>query len=163
MSVLIPVIINLYENMKIEGVTTVEDYLTALPDDRREIIQTVRKIILANLPEGYVETFGFGMIAYVIPLKHYPNTYNKQPLMLAALASQKNNCSLYLMTVYGEPKIEKWFKEEFEKSGKRLKMGKSCVHFNKIDDLPLDLIAKVIAKVSIEAYISRYEQAKRKA
>jgi len=148
--------------MKIDGVNTIEDYLNSIPEERREPIKTVRNIILDHLPEGYEEMFGFGMIIYVIPLKRYPATYNKQPLMLAALASQKNYMTLYLMTVYGHKETEKWFKEEYKKSGKKLDMGKSCLHFKKIDDLPLDLISKVIARVPVERYIKFYEMSRRK-
>jgi hypothetical protein len=146
--------------MKIEGVNTVKEYLEAIPEDRKEAIKTVRKIILDNLPDGYEECFAYGMIGYVIPLKRYPVTYNKLPLMLAALASQKNYMSFYLMTVYGDKATEEWFKEEFRKSGKKVDIGKSCLHFKKLDDLPLDVIAKVISRASVEKYIEKYELAR---
>jgi hypothetical protein len=146
--------------MKIEGVTTVEDYLNSIPEDRKEPVRAVRKIILDNLPEGYEECFAYGMIGYVIPLKRYPVTYNKQPLMMAALASQKNYMSLYLMTVYGDKSTGEWFAGEFKKQGKKLDKGKSCIHFKKLDDLPLDVIAKAIARVPVEKYIEKYELAR---
>tara|TARA_B100000315_G_scaffold259111_1_gene313687 strand:+ start:2260 stop:2532 length:273 start_codon:yes stop_codon:yes gene_type:complete len=82
---------------------TVEEYMSELPEDRRQIISEVRKLILENIPEGYVETMNWGMISYEIPLEHYPETYNKQPLGLAALASQKNHMALYMMCVYMNP------------------------------------------------------------
>jgi hypothetical protein len=148
--------------MRIEGVTTVKEYLDAIPEERKEPVKAARKLILANLPEGFVEVFAYGMIVYVIPLSRYPDTYNKQPLMLAALASQKNYMSLYLMNVYGDKATEEWFKEEFRKSGKKLDMGKSCVNFKKLDDLPLELIGEVIARVTVEKYITTYEMSRRK-
>jgi hypothetical protein len=148
--------------MKIEGVKTVEGYLAAIPEERKEPMNAIRNLIRANLPEGYEECFGYGMIAYVIPLKRYPVTYNKQPLMLAALASQKNFMSLYLMNVYGDKDTEEWFKDEYKKSGKKLDIGKSCLHFKKLDDLPLELIGKVIARVSVDDYILKYESVRRK-
>jgi hypothetical protein len=140
---------------------TVQEYLDTLPPDRREAISRVREAILKNLPKGYVELMNWGMINYVIPLERYPNTYNKQPLSMAALASQKNHMTVYLMTVYGDKETEKWFRESYKASGKKLDMGKSCVHFKKLDDLPLDLIGEAIRRCSVEKYIQRYEQARR--
>ncbi len=147
---------------------TVKEYLAELPPDRRKEIETVRTVILANLPKGYEECMSYGMIGYVIPLSRYPETYNKQPLAIAALAAQKNYMSVYLMCVYGEKQYMDWFKKSFEASGKKLDMGKSCVRFKKSDDLPLDVIGEAIAKVSVENYIKFYEkvqnqQAARKA
>lgn len=139
---------------------SVAEYLASLPDDRRKEIEAVRDIILRNLPKGFVEAVGFGMLNYVIPLERYPKTYNKQPLMLAALASQKNYMSVHLMTVYGDPKTETWFRESFTKAGKKLDMGKSCVRFKSADDLPLDIIGQAIARVSLEEHIQRYERSR---
>ena len=99
----------------------------------------------------------FGMISYVIPLERYPVTYNKQPLMYASLASQKNYMSLYLMNIYGNPQAQQWFREEYQASGKRLDMGKSCVRFKKLEDLPVDLIGKAIARGSVCDFIKLYE------
>ncbi len=96
---------------------TVKEYLAELPPDRRKEIETVRKVILANLPKGYEECMSYGMIGYVIPLSRYPETYNKQPLAIAALASQKNYMSLYLMCVYGDPSITRLVYQELQ--GKR--------------------------------------------
>ena len=141
---------------------TVEEYLAELPPDRREAINAVRKVILDNLPTGYEEMMQFGMISYVIPLERYPVTYNKQPLQYAALASQKHYMSVYLMNVYGDPDSEQWFVEQYRASGKKLDMGKSCVRFKKLDDLPLDLIGRAIARTPVEAYIEVYEAARGK-
>ena len=122
----------------------------------------MRKVILDNLPTGYEEMMQFGMISYVIPLERYPVTYNKQPLQYAALASQKHYMSVYLMNVYGDPDSEQWFVEQYRASGKKLDMGKSCVRFKKLDDLPLDLIGRAIARTPVEAYIEVYEAARGK-
>ncbi len=140
---------------------TVDEYLAELPPDRREAIAAVRKVILDNLPQGYEETMYFGMIGYVIPLARYPVTYNKQPLGYAALASQKNYMSLYLMNVYGESETEQWFRDEYKASGKKLNMGKSCVRFKTLNDLPLDLIARAIAATTVEGFIELYEASRR--
>lgn len=142
--------------------TTIDKYLKDMPPERRDAISAVRQVILKNLPKGYAESFIWGMIGYGIPLERYPHTYNKQPLSLAALASQKNYMSLYLMCVYGDQEFEKWFKERYKASGKKLDMGKSCVRFKKLDDLPLDVIAETIRQVSVEKYIEQYEKARKK-
>ena len=141
---------------------TVEEYLAELAPNRREAINAVRKVILDNLPAGYEEVMQFGMIGYVIPLERYPVTYNKQALQYAALASQKHYMSVYLMNVYGDPDAEQWFAEQYRASGKKLDMGKSCVRFKKLDDLPLDLIGRAIARTPVDEYIAVYEAARGK-
>jgi len=143
------------------AVTTVDDYLKSLPEARRSAISAVRKIILANLPKGYAECMQCGMIAYVVPHELYPAGYHcdpRQPLQYAALASQKNHMALHLMTVYGDPETEQWFRTACAAAGKKLDMGKSCVRFKKPDDLPLDVIAQVISRVPAKAYIARIER-----
>jgi uncharacterized protein YdhG (YjbR/CyaY superfamily) len=142
--------------------TTVDEYLAEQSPDRRLALEAIRRVILENLPRGYVETMQYGMIGYVVPLEKYPVTYNKQPLGVAALASQKNYLSLYLMNVYGDPETERWFVEEYQASGKKLDMGKSCVRFKKLEDLPLDLIGRAIARTSVDEFIGMYEAARRK-
>jgi uncharacterized protein YdhG (YjbR/CyaY superfamily) len=134
---------------------SVEEYLAELPEDRRRAISRVREVILANLPQGFEETMQYGMPSYIVPFERYPTTYNGQPLAVASLASQKNYMSLYLMSVYGER--DQQFREEYERTGKRLDMGKSCVRFRSVDDLPLDLIARTIAATSVDDFIRTYE------
>ena len=141
---------------------TVSEYLNDLPPERKKALSAVRKMIKANLPKGYEEKMNWGMITYQIPLKKYPETYNGQPLMYAALASQKNHMAVYLMSIYSDGKLKEWFEKEFSKAGKKLNMGKSCVRFKKIDDIPLDLIGKAISKVSVEKYIEYYEKSRKK-
>ena len=104
----------------------------------------------------------FGMIGYVIPLERYPVTYNKQALQYAALASQKHYMSVYLMSVYSDSDSEQWFAEQYRASGKKLDMGKSCVRFKKLADLPLDLIGRAIARTPVDEYIEVYEAARGK-
>ena len=139
---------------------TVEQYLGELPDDRRDAIAEVRQAILDNLPEGIVETMNWGMIAYEVPLETFPDTYNKKPLMYAALASQKNHMAVYLTTVYGNPELEDWFRERYAESGKKLDMGKSCVRFKKIDQLPVDLIGETIGKTTLDEFLAMYRSAR---
>jgi hypothetical protein len=141
---------------------TVKEYLDGLPADRRKEIAKVRSVVRKNLPKGYREAMGFGMIGYAIPLERYPDTYNKQPLGYAALAAQKNFNTLYLLGVYADPKQRKRLEEAFEKSGKKMDMGKSCLHFRKADDLPLEAIGKLIASTPPEKMIAMYEKARPK-
>jgi hypothetical protein len=136
---------------------TVEEYLQELPEDRREVVSTVRDVILRNLPDGYSETMAWGMISYGIPLERYPTTYNGQPLGYAALAAQKNSYSLYLLGVYMDPEQEEALREAFRREGKKLDMGKSCIRFRKPADLPLDAIGELIAASTPEQFIARYE------
>jgi hypothetical protein len=141
---------------------TINQYLAELPADRLSVIKTVRKVVLNNLQEGYKETMQYGMISYVIPIEIYPNTYNRKPLVIVGLSSQKNYLSLYLMNIYGDKKEEEWFKKEYEKSEKKLNMGKSCVRFKKVEDLPLDLIGKAVARITIKEFIELYEKARKR-
>ena len=142
---------------------SVVQYLRMLPEDRKAAIDVVRNAILKNLPTGYEETFQHGMISYVIPLSTYPITYNKMPLVFAALASQKNYMSLHLMSIYGSADDAEWFTARYHASGKKLNMGKACVRFKKLDDLPIDLIGEAIARTPVSAFIQLYESAKRKS
>lgn len=141
---------------------TVDEYLEELPPERRAIVASVRDLVRRNLPEGYRETMSWGMISYELPLERYPNTYNKQPLGYAALAAQKNNYTLYLNCVYQNDKQRKWLEREFQKAGKKLDMGKSCLHFKRLEDLPLDVIAQAIASTPPDQYIEQYEASRKK-
>ncbi|HEY8199670.1 MAG TPA: DUF1801 domain-containing protein [Candidatus Limnocylindrales bacterium] len=136
---------------------TPDAYLASLPPERRQALAALRDVIRANLPAGYEEGMQYGMIGYYVPLERFPDTYNGQPLGLAAMASQKGYMSLYLNTVYGDPETDLWFRERYAASGKKLDMGKSCVRFRKLDDLPLDLVAETIARTPVDRYIERYE------
>jgi hypothetical protein len=141
---------------------TVSEYLKELPDDRRAAISAVRKVILDNLPVGIQERMSYGMIGYVVPHSVYPAGYHvnpDQPLPFANLASQKNTMALYLMTIYGP--LGDWFRAEWKKTGKKLDMGKGCIRFRKLDDLPLELIGRTIARVPVEDYIAYCEGATR--
>lgn len=140
--------------------TTVDEYLDSLPDDRRKVISEVREVILANLPDGYEEVMNWGMITYQVPLETYPDSYNKKPLMYAALASQKNHMAVYLTGVYTSDGGRGAFEEEYRATGKRLDMGKSCVRFRKLDDLPLDVIGRAVADHSVDSFIELVETAR---
>jgi hypothetical protein len=142
---------------------TVSEYLAALPADRRAAISAVRKTINDNLPKGYEEGIQFGMIGWYIPLSKFPEGYGgkgKVPLPLVSLASQKSGMVLHFIGLYMNPNLSAWFTTEYKKSGKKLDMGKGCVHFNKLDDLPLDVIGRTIARVPVEEHIAIYEAAR---
>jgi uncharacterized protein YdhG (YjbR/CyaY superfamily) len=136
---------------------TVTEYIARLPEERRAAIREVRGTILANLPEGYEEAMEWGMITYQVPLARYPDTYNGRPLMYAALASQKRHMAVYLTAVYADEEARDEFLEAYRASGKKLDMGKSCVRFTKLENLPLDLIGKVIRAYPVDDYIGIYE------
>lgn len=139
---------------------TVEEYLAELPEDRRAVVSAVRDVVRRNLPAGYRESMQYGMIGWAVPLEDYPDTYNGQPLGYAALAAQKNYYALYVMTPYMDPAQEQWLRDEFKKAGKKLDMGKSCIRFKKLEDLPLDVIGRLIASTPPKEYIARYEAAR---
>ncbi|MBC8279470.1 MAG: DUF1801 domain-containing protein [Chloroflexi bacterium] len=144
------------------GQQTVDDYLRSLSQDRKSAISNVRDKILHSLPAGYEETIQHGMISYVIPLETYPVTYNNKPLVFAALASQKNYMTVHLMNIYGNREDEAWFMERYKATGMKINMGKGCVRFKKIDDLPVELIGEAIARTPVDAFIQMYESIKGK-
>ena len=134
----------------------------SLPGDRREAIAAVRAAILEHLPEGYEEGIQYGMIGWYIPLERYPETYNRQPLSVAGLASQKSYMSLYLNCVYSDSDEKEWFEQRWAETGKKLDMGKRCVRFKNLEDLPLDVVGEAIARVPPEDFIASYERSRRK-
>ena len=140
---------------------TVAQYLSELPAERRSEIEKVRDLINDALPAGYQEAIGYGMIGWSVPLDHYPDTYNGQPLAYAGLAAQKSYNSLYLNCVYASKERAERFKAAFAAAGKKLDMGKSCIRFKMADDLALDIIAAEIASTSPDEFIGIYEEARR--
>jgi hypothetical protein len=139
---------------------TVAEYLKGLPTDRREAIEAVRKVVLANLPKGYEECMNYGMIGYVVPHSIYPAGYHCDPskaLPVAGLASQKGHMSLYHMCVYGNSKMQTWVRDQWKAAGKKLDMGKSCIRFKSLDDLPLEAVGKLFARVSVKKYVALHE------
>lgn len=148
--------------MVISKAKTVKEYLDELPADRRKEIARVRSVVKKNLPKGFRETINWGMISYEIPLERYPDTYNKQPLGTAGIAAQKNYNTIYLLGAYSDPKRRKSLEDAFKKSGKKMDMGKSCLHFQSADDLPLDTIGEIIAGMPPDRLIEMYEAWRRK-
>jgi hypothetical protein len=139
---------------------TVDAYLAELPEERREAVAAVRSVILEHLPPGFEEGMQYGMIGYLIPLERYPDTYNGRPLAVAGLASQKRHLSLYLMGVYRDAAEGEWFRERWAATGKRLDMGKSCVRFREVEDVPLDVVGEAIARTSVDDFIALYERSR---
>ena len=140
---------------------TVQQYLASLPADRRAAIEAVRAVILDNLDrEGFEEGMQYGMIGYYVPHRVFPAGYHcnpSEPLPYAGIASQKQSMSIYLMAVYSEPQHEQWLRAAWAKTGKKLDMGKSCIRFKRIEDIPLAVIGEAIRRVPAKAYIARYE------
>jgi len=145
----------------ISKAATPEQYLKDLPADRKEPVMKLRETVLKNLPKGFKEVMGYGMLGYVVPHEIYPQGYHcdpKQPLPFANIASQKNFIAFYHMGLYMDPKLLKWFTEEYPKqSTAKLDMGKSCIRFKKAEHIPYKLIGDLIKKISVDDWIKIYE------
>ena len=140
---------------------SVEEYLAALPEDRREAITAIREVILKNLPKGYEEGMQWGMPSYFVPLSAYPSGYNCQPdqsLPFVGLASQKNHMAFFGFCIYMDEALKNRFVEDWKKTGKKLDMGKSCVRFKKLEDVPLKVIGDAVKRVPMKKYIKQYEE-----
>jgi len=142
--------------------TTVASYMKDLPEERVAAVKKLRKTIKDNLPDGFKEVINYGMPAYVVPHKTYPDGYHcdpKLPLPFLAFASQKNFVALYHMGIYADPKLLAWFEKQWPKHVKtKLDMGKSCIRFKKVEAIPFELIGELCAKMSPEAWIKLYEK-----
>lgn len=138
-----------------------DEYLAMLPEDRAAAIAKLRKVIKKNLPKGFKEGVGYGMMGYSVPHSIYPAGYHcnpAQPLPFIGIASQKNFIAVYHMGVYADPKLLKWFIDEFPNHCKRkLDMGKSCIRFKYMDDIPYDLIGELASKMTVAEWINIYE------
>jgi hypothetical protein len=141
--------------------TTPDEYILEIPAERQILFQKLRKTILENLPEGFQEEMSYGMIGYLVPKTIYPAGYHcnpKLPLPFLAIASQKNFVAIYHMGIYLEPALHEWFVAEFPKhSKKKLDLGKSCLRFAKMEDIPFDFIGELVAKMSVARWIELYE------
>lgn len=142
--------------------TTVQEYLDELPEERRTVVAAVRDVIVRNLPPGYEEVIRWGMISYEIPLSHYPKTYNGQPLPYLSLAAQKNYYALYISSAALPGARAAVLRAAFEAAGKKLDMGKACLRFKRLDDVPWDEIGDVVAGTPPDAYIADYEAARQR-
>ena len=142
--------------------TTVAGLLAALPPDRARELAAVRAAVAAHLPRGYEEVVVNGMIAWQVPRARYADTYNGQPLWLAALAAPKSYNTFHLMPVYHSPQLLKQLTADFERAGKKLDIGKACIHFRRADDLALDAIGRVLAAMPVDKWIGIAEAARRR-
>ena len=145
---------------------TPEDYIDQVPQERQDTLKTLRKVIKTNLPKGFEEAIQYGMIGYVVPHSIYPDGYHcdpKTPLPFMSFASQKNSINLYHSGIYAKKEIHDWFVNEYPKhSSRKLDMGKSCIRFKKIDEIPFDLIAELCKKLTVDEWINIYESAIKK-
>lgn len=142
--------------------TTAEDYIATLPEDRKKAMTELRTVILKNLPKGFKEVMNYGMLGYVVPHSIYPSGYHcdpKQPLPFLSIASQKNFVAIYHMGVSAEKNLLDWFTNEYGKQSKvKLDMGKSCIRFKKIDQIPFKLIGELASKMTPQEWITVYER-----
>jgi uncharacterized protein YdhG (YjbR/CyaY superfamily) len=138
-----------------------EEYIAQLPEERKEVMQKLREVILKNLPKGFKEIMNYGMIGYVVPHEIYPKGYHcdsKLPLPFMNIASQKNFVALYHMGIYADENLLMWFQENYSKHCKtKLDMGKSCIRFKKMDHIPYELIGELCQKMTVQEWISSYE------
>ena len=140
--------------------TTVEQYLKELPEDRRAALSAIRSMILKNLDKDFEEGMQYGMIGYFVPHRIFPDGYHcdpRQPLPFVSVASQKNHMAVYLMCIYMD-KSEEQFRKAWQKTGKKLDMGKSCIRFKKLEDVALDVIADVIRNITAKGFVARYQE-----
>ena len=146
--------------------TTVEEYLAALPDERKEAMTKLRDTARKNLPKGFEEQMSYGMLGYVVPHSLYPKGYHctpELPLPFFSIASQKNSVNIYHMMVYADKSLHDWFASEYPKYSKsKLDMGKSCIRFKKMNDIPYDLIGELLSKITVAQWIEQYESTFRK-
>ena len=142
--------------------STPEEYMQNLSEDRISPVGKIRQTILKNLPKGFEEGIGYGMLSYHVPKSIYPDGYHcdtKLPLPFMNVASQKNFVALYHMGMYANPKLLEWFVTEYPKhSSKKLDMGKSCVRFKKMEDIPFQLIGELVTKMSLQDWVDLYEK-----
>jgi len=147
--------------MKNEGNTPAE-IVANCPEDRKDVMGKMRQTILESLPKGFEEGVGYGMILYFVPHTIYPSGYHcdpKQPLPFVSLASQKNFIALYHMGLYADPALLSWFTEKYKATvSSKLDMGKSCIRFKKMTDIPFELIGELMTKISVESWIETYEK-----
>ncbi|WP_370478910.1 DUF1801 domain-containing protein [Tamlana flava] len=138
-----------------------EDYISQAPEERHIALKKLRKVIKGNLPKGFQEGIQYGMVGYFVPHSIYPDGYHcnpKEPLPFMSFASQKHSINFYHIGIYAIPEIHDWFVSEFPKhSNRKLDMGKSCIRFKKVDDIPYGLIAELCQKISVDEWISIYE------
>lgn len=146
--------------------TTVEEYISELPDERKKAISDLRKVIKKNLPKGFKEEMSYGMIGYVVPHSKYPSGYHcnpKLPLPFLNIASQKNFIAVYHMGLYANPTLYKWFTEAHAKATtKKLDIGKSCMRYKKPEDIPFELLGELASKITPDEWIAAYGKAFRK-
>lgn len=139
------------------------EYLAELPEERQVPMDKLYKVIKKNIPKGFTDGMGYGMLGWVVPHKLYPAGYHcnpKEPLPFMSIASQKNFIAVYHMGMYADPKLLKWFTSEFPKHSKsKLDMGKSCIRFKKMEDIPYQLIGELASKMTVNDWIKMYESA----
>ena len=142
-------------------VNTPEEYIAQIPEERKAVFQQLREVISTNLPSGFEEVISYGMLGYVVPHSIYPSGYHcdsKLPLPFLTIASQKNFIAIYHMGIYADEQLFNWFLEEYPKhSNQKLDMGKSCIRFKKMENIPMNLLAELIKKMTVDQWISLYE------
>lgn len=155
-------LLHINTRIMIVDANSVEDYLSKIPEERRPYMEKLRNVILDNLPEGFKEEMSYGMIGYVVPHEIYPAGYHcnpKLPLPFLSIASQKNFIAFYHMGIYADMELHDWFVGEYYKySENKLDMGKSCIRFKRMDDIPYELLGELVRKMTPQQWIDLYEK-----
>lgn len=138
--------------------TTVEEYLASLPDDRRTLLERVRELVRRHIPAGYEETLVYGMISWVVPLSRYPDTYNGQPLAIISLGAQKRHTALYLQGPYVDPELDGKLRQAYKAADKKLDMGKSCLRFQRWEQLEPEVLSEIVASIPPDRFIEINER-----
>ena len=144
-------------------VQSVAEFLDRLPAERRRAVERMRALIRQHLPAGYEEVISKNMLVYQVPFARFTDTHNKQPLWYVALASEKSYLSLHLMSIYGDAEQAQRLKDGFRAAGKKLDMGKACIHFQSADELALDAVAAAVASMPMDRWIAVAQAARRRS
>lgn len=140
---------------------SIKAFLNSVPEERRDKVNKLHKVIESSLPSGFDVHASNGMLNYVVSLSRYPKGYHATkggPLPFILIASQKNHIALYHMGLYGSPELMQWFEEAYtQHSSNKLDMGKSCIRFKHLEQIPFDLIGELCQKMDVDEYIAQYE------
>lgn len=149
-----------------DSINSVTDYIQSLDSERQQIVMQLRERVAQHLPLGFEERMAYGMISYVVPLETYPKGYHaskNEPLPFISIASQKGHVAFYHMGLYASSELQEWFRQEYLRcTSAKLDMGKSCIRFKKLSQIPFSLVAELASKITVNEWIALYESSLKK-